>query len=149
MRPWIPPQKKSWPSPVLPPLNATFLQHLVENPPTMTVLGKRKAPEPPVSREDANEIFRRHFESRFAPIEVEKRPVADDDDEDEVDDGDDDSDDEAGPRRPRRSAGSDDDEAEWGGLSDDEDSDDEDGTVTGFALWEHGLTAAQTSRLWR
>ncbi|KAI1404007.1 hypothetical protein F4819DRAFT_173480 [Hypoxylon fuscum] len=38
-----------------------------------TVLGKRKArtqkAEPPVSQEDAQAIFRRHFEAQFAPLE--------------------------------------------------------------------------------
>ncbi|KYK60045.1 uncharacterized protein DCS_01179 [Drechmeria coniospora] len=94
----------------------------------MTVLGKRKAPEPSISHEDANEIFRRHFESRFAPIDVadvakprneaRKDPKADDDDEDDEDedgDGDDDSNEE---------------ESAWGGLSDDEISDDADDMST-------------------
>ncbi|PNY24394.1 Swr1-complex protein 5 [Tolypocladium capitatum] len=70
----------------------------------MAVLGKRKAPEPAVSQEDANEIFRRHFESRFEPLEASKENKTEDETK-EVDDEDE----------------------EWGGLSDDEISDDDEG----------------------
>ncbi|UNI14211.1 pre-rRNA processing and 40S ribosomal subunit assembly [Purpureocillium takamizusanense] len=96
----------------------------------MTVLGKRKAPEPSISQEDASEIFRRHFESRFAPIEADQPPPAaddgDDGDDEVVDNDSGSSDGEAGQRRPRHDAKSDgEDESEWGGLSDDEISDDE------------------------
>jgi hypothetical protein len=86
----------------------------------MAVLGKRKAPSP--SKEettDAEEILRRHFEARFAPLETSTAPAiaADGDAHSEVDDSDDDD--------------ADQDEDEWGGLSDghmsdsDEDLEDE------------------------
>ncbi|KAL6811017.1 hypothetical protein GGI42DRAFT_349976 [Trichoderma sp. SZMC 28013] len=85
----------------------------------MAVLGKRKAPEPTVSTEDAQEIFRRHFEAQFLPLPEAKRKAKaveeedgseddsgseggdwdglsneDDEDEDEVEDGEDEDDDE-------------------------------------------------------
>lgn len=68
---------------------------------TMAVLGKRKATEPSISEEEANEIFRRHFESRFAPLPEttpSKTTVESDHDDDEPSD------------------------SEWGGISSDEDS---------------------------
>lgn len=86
----------------------------------MAVLGKRKAPEPAVSQEDANEIFRRHFESRFEPLEASKIKKDEEEEEgEEADDGDD----------GNEESGSEDeeDEEEWGGLSDDEISDDNEG----------------------
>jgi len=75
------------------------------------VLGKRKArsaeerENPPVDLEDAQEIFRRHFEAQFKPLAVApiRRPpptVEAEDDED---------------------PGSEAEESEWGGLSEDED----------------------------
>lgn len=79
----------------------------------MAVLGKRKAPEPTVSSEDAQEIFRRHFEAQFLPIEEQEKRKAqkvrrnEDEDEDEDD-----------------SDGSEDDE--WDGVSGDEVSDEDD-----------------------
>lgn len=84
----------------------------------MAVLGKRKAREPKVSEEEANEIFRRHFEARFKPIE-EPTPersaapaqAASEDEDDDDSAGDEDSD-----------------ESEWGGFSDDEVSEEEQGT---------------------
>jgi hypothetical protein len=72
------------------------------------VLGKRKAREvedkPAVDLEDAQEIFRRHFEAQFKPLAVEPlRPlpatVEAEDDED---------------------PGSEADDSEWEGLSEDE-----------------------------
>lgn len=90
----------------------------------MAVLGKRKAPEPTISSEDAQEIFRRHFEAQFLPIEEQEKRKAqkvrrNDDEEEDEDESDGD--------------GSEDDE--WDGVSgdevsdedeDDEDEDDED-----------------------
>ncbi len=99
----------------------------------MAVLGKRKASESAVSREDANDIFRRHFEAQFAPLEDKppakktavgkgKRSSKNDDDSEDSD------------SQRRRSDGEDDsdEDSEWGGVSgdealsdDDEDDDDE------------------------
>jgi hypothetical protein len=79
----------------------------------MAILGKRKAPEPAVSPEEAQEIFRRHFEAQFQPIR-DRRTVAASDDET---DGDSDEDD-------ATEGSTDGDESEWGGLSNDEISDD-------------------------
>ncbi|KAM0249546.1 hypothetical protein ACHAQJ_008974 [Trichoderma viride] len=89
----------------------------------MAVLGKRKAPEPTVSTEDAQEIFRRHFEAQFLPLQEEERKAQkkvrrNDGDEDDEDDSD----------------GSGSGEGEWGGLSGDEESDqdgDDDDDVEG------------------
>lgn len=80
----------------------------------MAVLGKRKAPEPSISTEDAQEIFRRHFEAQFLPLpEAERKARAKEEDDDESADESDGSEGEAG---------------EWGGLSNDDDDsgDDED-----------------------
>jgi cobalamin biosynthesis protein CobT len=79
----------------------------------MAVLGKRKAPEPIISTEDAQEIFRRHFEAQFLPLpEAERKAREKEEEDDDSEDGSDGSEDEGG---------------EWGGLSnDDEGSDDED-----------------------
>lgn len=71
----------------------------------MAVLGKRKAPDPSVSEHDAEDIFRRHFEAQFAPIDA------------------------AAPTKAAAEVGSDEEEeeeedAEWGGLSDEDDDDD-------------------------
>ncbi|KAL5092590.1 hypothetical protein Trisim1_001142 [Trichoderma cf. simile WF8] len=80
----------------------------------MAVLGKRKAPEPTVSTEDAQEIFRRHFEAQFLPLPEAKRKAKAVEEEDGSED-DSDSGSEGG---------------EWDGLSneddDDDDEDDED-----------------------
>ncbi|EHK41142.1 hypothetical protein TRIATDRAFT_168625, partial [Trichoderma atroviride IMI 206040] len=78
----------------------------------MAVLGKRKAPEPTVSSEDAQEIFRRHFEAQFLPIEEQEKRNSQKVRRIEDEDGSDDSD------------GSEDNE--WDGVSGDELSDDED-----------------------
>ncbi|KAL6908754.1 hypothetical protein GGI43DRAFT_154877 [Trichoderma evansii] len=88
----------------------------------MGVLGKRKAPEPTISSEDAQEIFRRHFEAQFLPIEEQEKRKAQkvrrNEDEDEEED-EDDSDDSG--------------EGEWDGVSgdevSDEDEDDDDDEV--------------------
>jgi hypothetical protein len=66
----------------------------------MAVLGKRKASEQSPSTEDAEEIFRRHFEARFKPLPAEETaksgatPDAHDEDDEE--------------------------DSEWGGLSEEE-----------------------------
>ncbi|KAL7927940.1 hypothetical protein ACQKWADRAFT_278293 [Trichoderma austrokoningii] len=78
----------------------------------MAVLGKRKAPEPTISSEDAQEIFRRHFEAQFLPLEEQEKRKAqrvrrNEDEEDDEDDSD----------------GSEDDE--WDGVSGDEGSDED------------------------
>lgn len=98
----------------------------------MAVLGKRKASkvskasEPSISAEEANEIFRRHFEAQFAPLEDSHKPdeasrKRKNDDENDVDDS-------------SESSGEDDnndidevegEEDEWGGLSDNDDEDDD------------------------
>ncbi|OPB39319.1 hypothetical protein A0O28_0050250 [Trichoderma guizhouense] len=80
----------------------------------MAVLGKRKAPEPTVSTEDAQEIFRRHFEAQFLPLPEAKRKAKAVEEEDGSED-DSDSGSEGG---------------EWDGLSneDDDDNEDEDGS---------------------
>lgn len=87
----------------------------------MAVLGKRKAPEPSVSQEDAAEIFRRHFETQFAPlppVEVKVRPR--DAQQDDNDDGDEDEDVESQSE-----------DEEWAGLSDEDFSDGEEGMFFG------------------
>ncbi|KAL6791894.1 hypothetical protein J3E68DRAFT_409620 [Trichoderma sp. SZMC 28012] len=76
----------------------------------MAVLGKRKAPEPTVSTEDAQEIFRRHFEAQFLPLPEAKRKAKAMEEEDGSED-DSDSGSEGG---------------EWDGLSNEDDDDDED-----------------------
>ncbi|KAL6858435.1 hypothetical protein J3F83DRAFT_750796 [Trichoderma novae-zelandiae] len=83
------------------------------NPCKMAVLGKRKAPEPTISTEDAQEIFRRHFEAQFLPLPEAERKAQEEEDDDD-DDSEDDSD------------GSGSEGGEWGGLSNEEGSDDED-----------------------
>lgn len=80
----------------------------------MAILGKRKASEPKISPEEAEEIFRRHFEAQFAPIDIPEKkkdaPVGlEDDDEDDERVGEQDSDDE-----------------EWGGVSGDDEEEDQD-----------------------
>lgn len=73
-----------------------------------SVLGKRKSrnTEPAISEEEAQAIFRRHFEAQFKPLPEQSKPktaVVDDvaaTDSDESD------------------------ESEWGGISDEEDEDD-------------------------
>ncbi|KAH6611022.1 hypothetical protein Trco_001042 [Trichoderma cornu-damae] len=77
----------------------------------MAVLGKRKAPEPTISTEDAQEIFRRHFEAQFLPLPEAGRkvPKVQESDGDDGDGGD--------------GGGDGGGEEEWGGLSGDEASD--------------------------
>lgn len=86
----------------------------------MAVLGKRKTSSrsEPTSEEalSAEEIFRRHFEAQFAPLEedpaAKRQAVAqDDDEEDSEEDGIDDEDEDEEEE---------DEDDEWGGLSDDE-----------------------------
>ncbi|KAF3075735.1 hypothetical protein CFAM422_002246 [Trichoderma lentiforme] len=80
----------------------------------MAVLGKRKAPEPTVSTEDAQEIFRRHFEAQFLPLQEAKRKAK----AVEEEDGSEDDSDSGSEGR------------EWDGLSneDEDDNEDEDGS---------------------
>ena len=97
----------------------------------MAVLGKRKASAS--EEETAEEIFRRHFEAQFAPIEstpAKKRSTESSDEEDDSDSND------AGTkeRRSRRDEdeGEDDEDDGWAGLSDgddDEESDEEDEAI--------------------
>lgn len=72
----------------------------------MAVLGKRKAAAPAASEEDANDVFRRYFESQFLPLPgsetTTKRARAAEEEE------------------------RDDEDEEWGGLSDDGDEEEED-----------------------
>lgn len=91
----------------------------------MAVLGKRKAPAPSVSAEEAHEIFRRHFEAQFAPLAESKakRPAPPPDEDEE-----DDEDDEEGESEDMNPGDDDDEESEWGGLSDDHVSEEEPGT---------------------
>lgn len=104
-------------------LNPTSNHHLPHH--TMAVLGKRKAPEPSISRDDADDIFRRHFEAQFAPIDAsasKRRAGSGDSSADDTDD----STEENTARRRRRAEGNgeddgdDDDDSEWGGLSGDD-----------------------------
>lgn len=76
----------------------------------MAVLGKRKAEDPSTSEIDANEIFRKHFEARFLPLEPTTPTAVDEE---------------------QKPGESEEDESEWGGLSDDndEEEDDDDDTV--------------------
>ncbi|KAK4069914.1 uncharacterized protein Triagg1_6709 [Trichoderma aggressivum f. europaeum] len=78
----------------------------------MAVLGKRKAPEPTASTEDAQEIFRRHFEAQFLPLPEAKRKAKAVEEEDGSEDDGDASGSEGG---------------EWDGLSSEDDDEDEDG----------------------
>ncbi|KAI1476471.1 hypothetical protein F4774DRAFT_239527 [Daldinia eschscholtzii] len=82
-----------------------------------TVLGKRKSrtqkPEASVSQEDAQAIFRRHFEAQFAPLEEShaaavSKPAQADEPEDLRSDSEDDDDDDAS-------------EDSWDGVSESED----------------------------
>ncbi|KAI9166779.1 Protein FAF1 [Paramyrothecium foliicola] len=68
----------------------------------MAVLGKRKASEQTTSAEEAEEIFRRHFEARFKPLDDEPKAASTRDDQDAPD--------------------SDEEDSEWGGLSGEEDA---------------------------
>ncbi|KJZ74036.1 hypothetical protein HIM_06485 [Hirsutella minnesotensis 3608] len=96
----------------------------------MAVLGKRKAPAPPPAPEtDALEIFRRHFESRFEPLQVDGSSGA----QRGLRDGSDDDDDDAA------SPGQDE---EWGGLSDDQGAE-EDQAAAAVEVVDH--SSSQTS----
>ncbi|UKZ77727.1 hypothetical protein TrVFT333_005451 [Trichoderma virens FT-333] len=77
----------------------------------MAVLGKRKAPEPTVSTEDAQEIFRRHFEAQFLPLPEAKRKAQ----AVEEDDGSEDDSDGSGSEG-----------GEWDGLSNEDDDEEDD-----------------------
>lgn len=101
----------------------------------MAVLGKRKArgggettttsSSTSISAAEAEEIFRRHFEAQFDPLDVPASRRAADDDEDE-DEDDDESDCSGG-----EDAGSSGEDEEWGGLSEDDDGDDDDSAEEG------------------
>ena len=69
----------------------------------MAVLGKRKAGEPSVSAADAEEIFRRHFEAQFDPLDIPEAQRTAEDDDGDVE----------GEDAESRDEGD-----EWGGLSD-------------------------------
>ncbi|PTB64368.1 hypothetical protein BBK36DRAFT_1161422 [Trichoderma citrinoviride] len=78
----------------------------------MAVLGKRKATEEPtISTEDAQEIFRRHFEAQFLPLPEAERKAREEEEEEDSDDD---------------SNGSDGEGGEWGGLSNEDDGSDDD-----------------------
>lgn len=86
----------------------------------MAVLGKRKAPEPSVSQEDAAAIFRRHFEAQFAPLtgadpKRAKAQVGDDESDSAEKVGEDEEEDED----------DEDDEEGWGGFSEGDDDSEE------------------------
>lgn len=97
----------------------------------MAVLGKRKAREAPsVSEDEAEAIFRRHFEAQFAPIDA--TPLGNEDEDEEEDDGEesgsDGEDDTTRKRVNGEDAEAEEDDDEWGGFSEDdaEESDEED-----------------------
>ena len=85
----------------------------------MTTSGKRKAKQPSKSEDDANEIFRRHFEAQFEPLTASKRAkdntTSDKDDEKHEDGG------------LKQNAQAGEEENEWGGLSENDNDDEEDG----------------------
>ncbi|KAH7328437.1 hypothetical protein B0I35DRAFT_506904 [Stachybotrys elegans] len=71
----------------------------------MGVLGKRKASGPSVDEQEAQEIFRRHFEAQFKPLptaEAESQAAQDESDAEQSDD-----------------------ESEWGGFSEEEEEEEE------------------------
>lgn len=97
----------------------------------MAVLGKRKAQDPTVSQEDAEAIFRRHFEAQFAPIDDGTAPLCS---EPPVEAKGDNSRTGRGIRRSKRDEDDEDDDDadddEWGGFSEDDTDDGDDaGTV--------------------
>ncbi|KAI6782162.1 uncharacterized protein J7T54_002399 [Emericellopsis cladophorae] len=104
----------------------------------MAVLGKRKALAPSKEEEiDAEEILRRHFEARFAPLETPTAPAVADTDErttNEVDESDDDAEQDEDDNA----------EDEWGGLSDDaigdSDEDEEDDFEEAVEVVDHSTS---------
>lgn len=84
----------------------------------MVSLGKRKVESSSVSESDANDIFRRYFESRFEPLADTDKNVtpSDESEDDEAQDGEhsDDS-----------NELEDEDESDWGGFSENDGEDDE------------------------
>ena len=113
-------------------------------------MGKRKAAEPAISQEEADAIFRKHFEAQFAPLDSEpsaaakkkksRQPTASGADSDKSDDD-----------AAKQSSDNDENaESEWGGLSDDEGSDDvsdgdeDDEEVPVVEVIDH--SASQTSK---
>lgn len=114
----------------------------------MAILGKRKSRQdggaPAVSKLDAAEIFRRHFEVQFEPLEVdgseeERTQSQREQDDDNDDDDDDDDDDEwavGGKRNEEEDDGNDSDS--WVGLSDEVDHDEElNGAVSIVEVVDH------------
>ncbi|CAI6088822.1 unnamed protein product [Clonostachys chloroleuca] len=90
----------------------------------MTVLGKRKKPESAISQEDAEAIFRRHFEAQFQPIdegESKKKSTKSQDTDGSDDQSADSGSDEDGDSQEEDDVEGD----EWGGLSGDSGDDDE------------------------
>ncbi|CAH0049237.1 unnamed protein product [Clonostachys solani] len=90
----------------------------------MTVLGKRKKPKSAISQEDAEAIFRRHFESQFQPIdeaESKKKSAKSQDTDDSDDQSSRSGSDEDGDSQEEEDAEGE----EWGGLSGDSEDDDE------------------------
>lgn len=104
--------------------------------PKMAVLGKRKAPEPSISEEDAAAIFRRHFEAQFSPLPgaAAKSKTAQEDDAEVEDDGDSDNEEE-------------DEDEEWGGLSDGNEEADESDESEGTKLLIHRNSVRQLTHL--
>ncbi|KKP02459.1 hypothetical protein THAR02_05414 [Trichoderma harzianum] len=103
----------------------------------MAVLGKRKAPEPTVSTEDAQEIFRRHFEAQFLPLPEAKRKAKAVEEEDGSEDDSDSSGNEGGG---------------WDGLSnededddDDEEEEEEDEDEDAIEVVDHSVSQAPTT----
>ncbi|CAH0026920.1 unnamed protein product [Clonostachys rhizophaga] len=90
----------------------------------MTVLGKRKKPESAISQEEAEAIFRRHFEAQFQPIdegESKKKSTKSQDTDGSDDQSADSGSDEDGESQEEEDVEGD----EWGGLSGDSEDDDE------------------------
>jgi hypothetical protein len=90
----------------------------------MAVLGKRKAPGPSIDEQEAQEIFRRHFEAQFNPLPAagtDKRPVDDESDAEQSED-----------------------ESEWGGLSEEEEKEEDTGAQGKFYFGDNA-----SALLWR
>jgi hypothetical protein len=107
-------------------------------PPTMAVLGKRKADaEPTISEEDAAAIFRRHFEAQFAPLpdaEESKTNSKKTKQQGDADDDDDESHDSDGNNNVDEEE---EDDEEWGGLSGDDSSEEEEEEVSVVEVVDH------------
>ncbi|KAL7802738.1 hypothetical protein V8C43DRAFT_269277 [Trichoderma afarasin] len=112
----------------------------------MAVLGKRKAPEPTVSTEDAQEIFRRHFEAQFLPLPEAKRKAKAVEEEDGSEDDSDGSGSEGGEWDGLSNEDEDEDEVEDGSEDDDdeEEEEDEDDTPV-IEVVDHSASQAPTT----